>query len=99
MKLAIGSIVSGRDLLSYLLDMTQNRADVNKVHKALKLSILYVTDVSGANGHSVAKEYRPKKCALRGGLVEAVAIAIVKVQSSAAEGYLLLAEYFEIQTW
>ncbi|KRX99312.1 hypothetical protein T4E_4512 [Trichinella pseudospiralis] len=29
------------------------------------------------------------------GLVEAVAIAIVKVQSSAAEGYLLLAEYFE----
>ncbi|KRY66728.1 hypothetical protein T4A_9981 [Trichinella pseudospiralis] len=92
MKLAIGSIVSGRDLLSYLLDMTQNRADVNKVHKALKLSILYVTDVSGANGHSVAKEYRLR-------LVEAVAIAIVKVQSSAAEGYLLSAEYFEIQTW
>ncbi|XP_003371430.1 hypothetical protein Tsp_11638 [Trichinella spiralis] len=87
MKLAIGSIVSDRDLLSFSLDMTQNSADVNKVHKAnLKLSIPYITDVSDANGHSVVKEYR---------LVEAVAIAIVKIQSSAAEGDLPLAECFK----
>ncbi|KRY13928.1 hypothetical protein T12_1968 [Trichinella patagoniensis] len=52
MKLAIGSIVSDRDPLSFSLDMTQK-------------------------------------------LVEAVAIAIVKIQSRAAEGDLPLAECFK----
>ncbi|KRZ11796.1 hypothetical protein T11_4653 [Trichinella zimbabwensis] len=66
MKLAIGSIVSGRDLLSYSLDMTQKYSDPSN---------------------------ESRKSRLR--LVEAVAIAIVKIQSSAAEGDLLLAEYFE----